>query len=221
MRVWSHTSQKGGSGKSTICVNLAVYAEQAGETVLVVDLDPQMSAYTWFNVRGEKTPHVIASEAKDLREIIQAARVYNATLVLIDTAPHSNNDAVEAVTVADLVICPTRASLFDVAALKDTVSILDAANAKAKAVGVVNAIPDDKPDATYAEAAAAIEGLGLKVASAFVCYRQTFIRATNMGKGVSEVAPKALASKEIAALWQELNQLSPIQTKTKKQKERA
>jgi len=40
----SFVQQKGGSGKSTICTNLAVHAEDNGETVLIIDLDPQSSA---------------------------------------------------------------------------------------------------------------------------------------------------------------------------------
>lgn len=220
MRVWSFTSQKGGAGKSTLCVNLAVYAEQAGESVLVVDLDPQMSAHTWGVVRESKNPHVLAAEAKNLREIIKAAEVYKSTLVMIDTAPHTNSEALEAVSCASLVICPTRASLFDVAALKDTVSIINAADAMKRSIGVINAIPDDKPDSTYSEASLAVQSLGLEVAPAFTCYRQTYVRATNMGKGVTELAPNAHAAKEIRALWQYLNTLSPIQSKTKKQKER-
>lgn len=220
MRTWAFVSQKGGAGKSTLCVNLAVYAEQAGETVLLVDLDPQMSAYAWFEVRESKNPHVIASEAKDLDEIIKAADVFKASLVMIDTAPHADNEAASAVAVADLVICPTRASLFDIAALKDTAAIIRAADAEARSIAVVNAIPDDKPDAVFAEAALALDGLGFKPLDAFVCQRQTYVRATNTGKGVTEIAPKALASKEIIKLWQSLNQLSPIQQKAKK-RERA
>ena len=51
-----------------------------------------------------------------------------------------------------------------------------------------------------AEASTAVEGIGLKVAERFICYRQTYVRAINAGKGVTEIAPKALASKEIIEL---------------------
>jgi chromosome partitioning protein len=221
MRVWSLVSQKGGAGKSTLCVNLAVYAEQSGETVLVVDLDPQSSAFTWFQVREAKQPHVIAAEAKNLAEIIKAASVYKATLVLIDTAPHANHDALEAVRQAELVICPTRASLFDVAALKDTFDILTAAEAVRRSVCVVNAIADDKPQEIYDEAALAVQSLGFTVAPTYVCHRATFEKAINHGKGATEMRGKSFAAKEIIALWQHLNKLSPITTTTRKKTEKA
>jgi chromosome partitioning protein len=210
MRTWCMASQKGGSGKSTLAVNLSVYAEDAGETVLVVDLDPQGSASTWFEVREDKAPHVIAADAKNLREIIASAKTVGCTLVIIDTAPHANNEAAEAVSVADLIICPTRASLFDIASLRETIAILHAAEAIDKAVAVINAVGDERPAEIYEEAATAVGGLGLKVAPSFVCHRATFEKAINQGKGVTETRGKSHAAKEIIALWHYLNTLSPL-----------
>jgi chromosome partitioning protein len=220
MRVWSLVSQKGGAGKSTLCVNLAAYAEECDETVLIVDLDPQSSAYTWSQVREAKQPHVIAAEAKDLADIVKAASVYKATLVLVDTAPHANHDALEAVRQAELIICPTRASLFDVASLKDTFDILKAAEAVERSVCVVNAISDDKPQEIYEEAALAVQSLGFTVAPTYVCHRATFEKAINHGKGATEMRGKSYAAREIIALWQHLNTLSPIATPTKKKAEK-
>lgn len=57
MRTWSFVQQKGGSGKSTICTNLAVHAEEKGETVPIVDLDPQSSATLWHAQRGTNKAH--------------------------------------------------------------------------------------------------------------------------------------------------------------------
>lgn len=48
MRVISVTAQKGGVGKTTLAVNLAAALAEAGERVLVVDLDPQANATTWL-----------------------------------------------------------------------------------------------------------------------------------------------------------------------------
>ena len=70
MRIWSFVQQKGGSGKSTICTNLAVCGEEEGETVLIVDLDPQSSATLWHSERGTNKPLVLDGQPDKLTDII-------------------------------------------------------------------------------------------------------------------------------------------------------
>jgi chromosome partitioning protein len=49
-------TQKGGSGKTTLAVHVAVAAGEAGERVVIVDTDPQRSASTWGGSRQQDTP---------------------------------------------------------------------------------------------------------------------------------------------------------------------
>jgi hypothetical protein len=65
--------------------------------------------------------------ANDVPGAISKAPNFGISLVLIDTPGYSDAPALAAIPAADLTICPTRASLFDVAALKDTVALLDLA----------------------------------------------------------------------------------------------
>ena len=51
MKTVAISSQKGGSGKTTIAVHLAVCAERAKKRIAIIDLDPQGSALEWFNRR--------------------------------------------------------------------------------------------------------------------------------------------------------------------------
>ena len=74
MRVVSLVTQKGGSGKTTLCLNLAVAAEQAGVRCLIVDLDPQGTAEAWYQDREAATPRLVRGEAADLARALSVAR---------------------------------------------------------------------------------------------------------------------------------------------------
>ncbi len=52
MRTFGIGNQKGGSGKTTTCVNLAAALGEQGRRVLVIDLDPQHSATSWLGLKN-------------------------------------------------------------------------------------------------------------------------------------------------------------------------
>ena len=54
MKVLSIVCQKGGSAKTTAAINLAVDATRRGLEVALIDLDPQVSACDWKDIRGDK-----------------------------------------------------------------------------------------------------------------------------------------------------------------------
>src|ERR1039458_10336800 len=102
-------SQKGGAGKTTLALNLAVAAESIGVPTVVIDLDPQASAKTWHDIRVRKdAPFVVSAQAIRLDEVIEVSRANGAELVMIDTAPHSESAALGAARAADLVLIPCR-----------------------------------------------------------------------------------------------------------------
>lgn len=212
MRTWAFVSQKGGVGKSLLCTQLAAYAEQCGEAVCIFDLDPQGSCMAWSQVRGTREPTVVAIAANDVPGSIAKAPNFGISLILIDTPGYSDAPALAAIRAADLVVCPTRASLFDVAALKDTVALLDLAGMRDKAYGVVNGLPGKTFDETYEEARTAIRSLGLSVLNQGIGYRQPYVTAIGRGKGVTEPPRAKEAETEIIKLWTELNTLAPIRS---------
>lgn len=218
MRIWSLVSQKGGSGKSTLSVQLAALAHQMGETPIIIDLDPQGSAEVWANVRGKgNAPLAIGTIADNLHKVLEGSRSFNLTLAIIDTPPHTDKTALEAIKVSDTIICPTQSSIFDVWALRDTVALLDLCNAKGKAIAVVNGLPTAGKQDAYDEAAAAIARMGLKYAESGICHRKPFVDSINNGKGVTEMFPKDKASAELKALYQEITKgtAEPQKTKTR------
>jgi chromosome partitioning protein len=132
----SFVQQKGGSGKSTIATNLAVCGEEQGETVLIVDLDPQTSATLWHSARGTNKPLVLDAIPDKLTDIVASASTLGVTLCLIDSPSKLDDIALAAIRAANMVICPTLPDLFNLGSLQDTVQLLEAAGKLPVTVGV-------------------------------------------------------------------------------------
>ena len=192
-------SQKGGSGKTTIAVHLAVCAELQGQPTLILDLDPQASASAWLNRRSDDTPEVLAADPGQLAGLLKKAEDGGAGLVIIDTAPHSDRAAALAAQLADVVLIPCRPSAFDVDAIDSTLTITKLAQANAKAAVVLNAIPTR---GNYAEEVRAGLSEVVTVAPIHLYQRAAYFNAVNDGRSVEEYEPKGKAAEEIRTLYQ-------------------
>ena len=190
-------SQKGGAGKSTLAINLAVAAEHAGAKALVVDLDPQASTTAWADSREAETPIVLSAHAARLPEILATAREHSAQLCLIDTAPHAEGPALAAARAADVALIPCRPSIIDLRAVAASHDIARLANIPAAAV--LCATPARGPLAT--EAQAALEAQGFSIAPIRIGQRAAFVHAATAGLGVQELEPRGKATQEIVALY--------------------
>ena len=97
-------AQKGGTGKTTMALSLAVAAVQDGRTVAVIDLDPQASAGNWADRRAMKdAPAVVSAHVPRLQSVIDTARQNGVDLLIIDTPGKSEQAALAAAKAADPV----------------------------------------------------------------------------------------------------------------------
>ena len=191
-------SQKGGAGKTTLALNLAVASELAGYPALVVDLDPQASAAAWSDSREAGTPVVVSAQATRLTEVLATAREHGAQLCLVDTAPHAESSALAAARAADLVLVPCRPSILDLRAVTASRDI--AALAVTAAVAVLSGVP---PRGSLAgEAEQALRAHGFTVAPVRIGHRAAFVHAATAGQGVQEYEPRGKAAREIARLYE-------------------
>ena len=190
-------SQKGGTGKTTLALNLAIALEAGGRTGVVVDLDPQASAKGWHDNRQAENPLVISVQAARLEEALSTSAEHGADVAIIDTAPHSESVALAAARSADLVLIPCRPGILDLRAIEATQNICELA--KAKAVAIINGVPPRGP--LGVEAAEAISSYGLEVAPAQLGQRMAFVHSLTAGQGVLEYEPKGKAAEEIGALY--------------------
>lgn len=199
MKTISIISQKGGAGKTTLAINLAGAAVEQGLSVIIIDLDPQTSAKKWHDDREDKeAPAVISAHAERLPEILKAAAENGADLCIIDTAPHSETNALDAATAADLVLIPCRASSFDLKAI--TTSIKLTKIAQKRAVIVINGAQPRGSLANQAEQGIT-EKYGMPVLDTRVTQRMAFVHSVTEGKTVFEYEPDGAAAAEIKALF--------------------
>lgn len=97
MKVLAVIGQKGGSGKTTTTLGLAVQAVKAGRQVAVIDLDPQATAAKWGDRRDDKeSPAVVSCQASRLSQVLQAARAHGVDLAIFDTPAKSSEAAIAA-----------------------------------------------------------------------------------------------------------------------------
>lgn len=190
-------SQKGGTGKTTLALNLAIAAEIAGHAAIVVDLDPQASAKGWHDHREAESPVVVSVQAARLSEALQTAKAHGAGIAVLDTAPHSESTALAAARAADLVLIPCRPGILDLRAIMTSADICQLA--KARATAVLNGVP---PRGSIGEEASeAIAGYGLGVAPIRLGQRMAFVHSLTAGQGVLEYEPSGKAAQEVEALY--------------------
>ncbi len=201
MRIVSIVSQKGGAGKTTIAVNLAVAALACGAKGTIIDIDPQATASNWGDRRQAEFPPVVSAQAARLPQILK--QVDKAAWVFIDTPPAVSNTTMAAVKVADIVLVPSRAAIFDLDTLGATLDLVRMGQKEAAVV--LNAVPHQGPGAE--EARAVIAAHNTCIAPTCLGNRAAFQHAATMGLGVTEYEPNGKAALEIRDLFKWLQTL--------------
>lgn len=201
MKTIAFVTQKGGAGKTTLAASLAVAAQEAGETVAVLDLDPQQSLTTWASDRTAETPAVdyLATEAiPRLPSILKALEGRGFTLVILDTAGIDSTGTHIAMQASDLCLVPSRPTKMDLRATRATYEA--AIRMKRPYFFALNQCPPQPNNPRAAEAAQALSMLGL-IAEPLIMQRADHQDAFAIGLGVSEYAPNGKAAEEIRHLW--------------------
>jgi len=191
-------SQKGGSGKTTLTLHLAVASERAGRPAAVIDLDPQASAAGWKDSRAGETPVVVPVPPSRLQQALDAARAGGAELTLVDTAPHAAEAALAAAEAADLVLIPCRPGILDLRAIGTTARSIRLAGKPAYVV--LNTIPPRAPN-VVADARAAVAVHGLQVAPVTLQQRAAYAHSLTAGQTAQEYDPSGKASEEVDLLY--------------------
>ena len=196
MKTIAIVSQKGGSGKTTLALHLAVASTSSGQNTALIDLDPQASAANWSDRREAELPVVLSAHASRLRQEIQRVREIGGEMLYVDTAPHSDSAALEAARTADLVLIPCRPAILDLEAITNTLAFLRTTGTPV--LVVLNAIAATGQDARQAEEA--LSAHQVETCPVRLGRRVAFARALIAGQAAQEFEPKGKAAREIARL---------------------
>lgn len=201
MRTIAFVTQKGGSGKSTLAACLAVAAQEAGERVFVIDMDPQRSLKQWGDTRNDENLPVEAITPAKLPRALAELANSPVGLVIIDTPATDSAASEAAMKAADLCVIPARPTVFDIWSSELTRS-------KLKAMGkdfvfLLNQCTANQESQRVLDGASALEAMGALV-TPLIASRVDYQEAAREGMGVTEVAPSGKAAEEIRMLWTSL-----------------
>ena len=198
-------SLKGGSGKSTVTFNLAVWLTMANVDVQVIDLDPQATLRDVADVREEEgyKPTISVKGKKALNK----EKLDKADEVLIDVGTADLETMKKAIGIADRILVPVPPSQADIWSTQRFIQFVHSLGVEQN-VGILGFI--NRGDTHHAvretdEAAAALVSLpGIKFLKPRLSQRTIFRRSFSEGLAVFELQTKAKGTKEFNALCAKL-----------------
>lgn len=200
MRIIAVIGQKGGTGKTTVALGLAVEAARRGVPVAVVDLDPQANAANWRDRRQAEDVAVVSCVPARLKATLAALAQGGVELAIIDGAGRLDTAGVDAAQAAALVLVPSRVGVFDAETLPAVANLLRVVGSPAAYVVVNGAHPSATTAAAQSKAILATAG-GIPVADAHLCQRAAYTDAPTAGLMPQESEPGGRAAAELAALY--------------------
>jgi chromosome partitioning protein len=197
---------KGGTGKSTIAVNLACALAESGETVVLVDADAQATVTDWH--AGGRLPLPVESlplgSERDAQKWV--ARVLTlkagADHVVVDLPPQIGSGIASALLIADVFAIPVTPSGVDLRATGKALDLLRRARAvRGSSRPACMLVPSrvDRRTAVGRRISMTLERFGLRVGPA-IRQRSAHIEAFENGAWIGAHAPTSPAYREIRVL---------------------
>jgi chromosome partitioning protein len=198
MKTIAFIAQKGGTGKTTLALSLAVAAQEAGQVAVIIDLDPQATACNWGDRRKLEAPVIVDAQPARLVRALEKAEENGVDLALIDTPARSEQSALAAAKAADLVVIPCRPQIYDLETLPNSREIVNLAGKKPSLV-LLNAVPPWP--GRQEEALEAAKTFEMPVCPKMLGHRAAFGDAAALGRSVLEYDSTGKAAEEVREVY--------------------
>jgi chromosome partitioning protein len=195
-------ARKGGSGKTTVAVNLAIAAYRRAYGVQLADTDPQGSATEVLKVRKIGGPEVLRLSGGELFELRKSGPAANIDVTVLDTPAASEEAIGHAIALAHLALLVVRPTFLDIAATLQTAQILR--RLRKPGLIVVNQAPVPRAGVEPPAVKRAMEALRLMqlpVVPVVLRSRAVYQTTLASGQSVEELAAGNPAADEVANLW--------------------
>ncbi len=204
-KVITIAQQKGGTGKTTLAVHLALsFIKYHNLKVAIIDTDPQGSLGKWFMIRAERKNSTdnLTFKTASLWGAQYESKILKADhdIVIIDTPPKIESDARPAIEAADLVLIPMSASHVDFWATGAIVEIAKKANKKI----LIQINRSNQRSKLITKTNDFIKSLNLSSTQTIIGNRQIYASSMGEGKTAIEKQKKGIAVEEMKKLSEQI-----------------
>lgn len=200
----SLVNQKGGTGKTTIALNLAYCIAEKGYKTLLIDADPQGSSLQWQAISNNKAFTVVRHPKANFHKNLQKVTgLYK--MVVIDAPPGTGSISKSILLCTNLAIVPVGPSPLDLWSSKDIITLIRESRMQNRKLRGKLLISKKIVGTTVGRGIrGALKKYRMGVFDTEICERVAYIKAMIEGLSVVENEPNSEAANEIRSLTAEL-----------------